>query len=551
MTGARRWAPLLLCLLQSAPGRPLLAPPQNVTLLSRDFSVYLTWLPGPGNPQNVTYFVAYQSFAPPRRWRRVKKCAGTKELVCSLMCLEKQDLCNKFKGRVQAVSHGAKSPWVESKSMDYFFEVEPAPPVLVFNQTEEILIVNATYQLPPCVPQPDLNYEVDFWKEGTKNKTQFPATPHGQPVQIPLQPDTSGYHCLSARTIYTFGNPKYSEFSEPACFFLEAPGSNWVLLLLLPLLLPLLLAVAIGPVMWKTFRGNPWLQQTKMPQALGTQIRTIMLPERLIFCSSLLSPNQNFSGHRHYRATFQPSVPECVHNLILCPQKELTNRVRLTSRARAPAPVQAGPEKDSTEEKDGEENTDEEDTDPSVSFQPYIEPPPFLGQELQSPGPTEAGGPWTPLVQGEGSSAYDSSGRSWASTAGSSSSWDEAGSSGYLAKKGPGQGLHREEHQKPLPPPKFSEDSSSSGEPPKDNLSSWTTWGLSSPGLNLVPGEPPVSLRTLTFCWDNSPEDVEGEEEEEEEGWRESESEDSSAGSCRAKSLQRTEVRPLGHYLAR
>ena len=26
--------------------------------------------------------------------------------------------------------------------------VEPAPPVLVFNQTEEILIVNATYQLP-------------------------------------------------------------------------------------------------------------------------------------------------------------------------------------------------------------------------------------------------------------------------------------------------------------------------------------------------------------------------------------------------------------------
>ncbi|KAB0380296.1 hypothetical protein FD755_008080, partial [Muntiacus reevesi] len=478
--------------------RPLLAPPQNVTLLSRDFSVYLTWLPGPGNPQNVTYFVAYQSFAPPRRWRRVKRCAGTKELVCSLMCLEKQDLCNKFKGRVQAVSHGARSPWVESKSMDYFFEVEPAPPVLVFNQTEEILIVNATYQLPPCVPQPDLNYEVDFWKEGTENKTQFPATPHGQPVQIPLQPDTSGYHCLSARTIYTFGNPKYSEFSEPACFFLEAPGSNWALLLLLPLLLPLLLAVAVGPVMWKTFRGNPWLQQTKMPQAL-----------------------------------------------------ELTRRVRLTSRVRAPAPVQAGPEKDSAEEKDSEENTDEEDSDPGVSLQPYVEPPPFLGQELQSPGPAKAGGPWTPLVQAEGSSAYDSSDKSWASTAGSSSSWDEAGPSGYLAKKGPSQGLRREEHQKPLPPPKFSEDSSSSGEPPKDNLSSWTTWGLSSPGLNLVPGEPPVSLRTLTFCWDNSPEDVEGEEEEEEEGWRESESEDSGAGSCGAKSLQRTEVRPLGHYLAR
>lgn len=55
-------------------------------------------------------------------------------------------------------------------------------------------------------------------------QTRFPDTRHGQPVQIPLQPDTSGHHCLSARTIYFFGNPKYSEFSEPTCFFLEAPG---------------------------------------------------------------------------------------------------------------------------------------------------------------------------------------------------------------------------------------------------------------------------------------------------------------------------------------
>ena len=52
-------------------------------------------------------------------------------------------------------------------------------------------------------------------------------------------------------------------------FFL---GSTWALLLPLPLLLPLLLAVALGPVMWKTFRGNPWLQQTEMPQALVWQI---------------------------------------------------------------------------------------------------------------------------------------------------------------------------------------------------------------------------------------------------------------------------------------
>ncbi|XP_059997076.1 interferon lambda receptor 1 isoform X3 [Lagenorhynchus albirostris] len=418
MTGAPRWASLLLCLMQSTSGRPLLAPPQNVTLLSWDFSVYLTWLPGPGNPQNMTYFVAYQSSATPKQWRRVKMCAGTKELQCSLMCLEKQDLCNKFKGRVRAVSPRARSPWVESKSMDYFFEVEPAPPVLVFTRTDEILSVNATYQLPHCMPQPDLSYEVYFWKEGTGN--------------------------------------------------------------------------------------------------------------------------EDLSGHRHPGATFQPSGPECLHVLILCPQKEQTRRVRLTPRVRAPATVQAGSE-DSAEE----EEADEESSDDGVSFQPYTEPPPFLGQEHQSPGQAEAGGPWTPLVQVEGSSACDSSDRSWASTAGSST-WDEAGSSGYLAKKRPGRGPGGKEFQKPLPPPEFSEDSSSLEEPPEDSPSSWVSWGLPSPGLILVPREPPVSLQTLTFCWDSSP-------EEEEEGGGESESEDSSDGSCGAKSLQRIEARgrTLGHYLAR
>ncbi|XP_032351369.1 interferon lambda receptor 1 isoform X2 [Camelus ferus] len=515
MKGAWRWAPLLLGLLQSASGKPVLAPPQNVTLLSRNFSVYLTWLPGPGNPQDVTYFVAYQSSATPKRWRRVDKCAGIKELVCSLMCLEKQDLCNKFKGRVQAVSPSTRSPWVESNSIDYLFEVEPAPPVLVLTQTEEILSVNATYRLPHCVPPPDLNYEVDFWKEGTRNKTRFPVTPHGQPVQIPLQPATSGHHCLSARTIYTFGDPKYSEFSEPTCFFLEAPGSNWAFLVLLPLLLPLLVVVATGCVIWKSFKGNPWFQRAKMPQAL------------------------DFSGHRHPEATFQPSGPECLHDLILCPQKDLTGRVRLTPRVRAPATVQARSEKDSAkEEQDHKEDTDKEDTDDDVSFQPYIETPLFLGGEHQIPGHT---GP--PLVQVEVSSACDSSDRSWASTAGSSP-WDEAGSSGYLTKKGPGQG--------PLPSSEFPEDSSSLEEPLKDDLSSWASWGLSS-GLNLVPREPLVSLRTLTFCWDSSPEEEEEEEDEEEEDGRESESEDSRASTWAAESLRRAETRgqTLGHYLAR
>ncbi|XP_023421466.1 interferon lambda receptor 1 isoform X2 [Cavia porcellus] len=224
MPGPGRWAPLLLCLLQAAPGRPLLAPPRNVTLFSQNFGVYLTWLPGLGNPQNVTYFVAYQGIHTPRRWRRVQRCSATEALVCSLMCLKKQDLYNKFKGRVQAASAGARSPWAESQYLEYLFEVELGPPILVLTPKEKMLSVNATYQLPSCTPALDLQYEVQFWKEGARNKTLFPATAHGQPVPIPLQPSARGRHCLSARTIYTFIVPKYSSFSEPSCLSLEAPG---------------------------------------------------------------------------------------------------------------------------------------------------------------------------------------------------------------------------------------------------------------------------------------------------------------------------------------
>ncbi|XP_025711756.2 interferon lambda receptor 1 [Callorhinus ursinus] len=506
----------------SPTGKPHLAPPQNVTLLSRNFSVYLTWLPGPGYSQNVTYFVAYQSAATPRRWRKVKKCAGTKELACSLMCLEKQDLYNKFKGRVWAVSPSARSPSVESKYLDYLFEGKSPPPVLVVTWTEEILSINATYQLPHCMPPPDLKYEVDFWKEGIGNKTRFPVTPRGQPVHIPLQPATSGHHCLSARTIYTFGDPKYSDFSKPTCFFLEAPGASWAFLVLLPLLLPLLLVITIGYVIWKRFRENPWFQRAKMPWAL------------------------DFSGYRYPMATFQPSGPESLDTLTLCPQKELTRRVRPSPGVRTPATVQARSEKNSAEE--------EEDTDDNVSFQPYLEPPLFPGQEHQIPGCSEAGGTWSPPVQVEDSSAADASDRSWASTGGSSS-WDEPGSSCYLAKKKPGQGPVGDRCQEPLPLLEFSKDLSFLDNPLKDDLSSWASWGSSSPRLNLVPGEPPVSLHTLTFCWDSSPEEEEEEEEEESEGegGRESEIEDDSPGNWGAGSPWKTEVRggTLGHYMAR
>lgn len=268
--------------------------------------------------------------------------------------------------------------------------------------------------------------------------------------------------------------------------------------------------------------------------------------------SSLPSPNQDFSGYRRPMAALQLSGPESLDDVFLCPQKKLTRRVRLASPVRAPATLQAGSE-------DSAEDKDEEDMDDEVSIQPYMEQPPFLGQELQSLGLSkedesgvDSGGSWTPVGQSEGSSAWDSSDQSWPST-GDSLLWFETGSSSNLAKKGLGQGPDGDGHQEPPPCPESSEDLGSLEAPQKDGLFSWTSWGPLSPGRNLVPGETLVSLQTLTFWRDISPEEEEEEKEEEKEGERESEPQDSSTCGWQAGSLPRTEVRGgmLGHYLAR
>ncbi|VFV24707.1 interleukin-28 receptor subunit [Lynx pardinus] len=516
--------------------RPHLAPPQNVTLLSRNFSAYLTWLPGPGYSQNVTYFVAYQRLSAKVSREEVAFCSLDPQLLCGDMAPSGQDSDSPAirEGRPGARDSMRKGRLAVSLACSFDlsepqFASSKAPQALGGRHTRGTLSGRAASELRPSVPQDSVEKKPD--DAGSRSahpcslseQTRFPATPRGQPVQIPLQPDTSGPYCLSARTIYTFGDPKYSGFSKPTCFFLGAPGANWVFLGLL-LLLPLLLVIAIGHVIWRRFTDNPWFQQAKMPWAL------------------------DFTGHRRPVATFQPCGPESPDALILCPQKELTRRVRPSPSVRTPATVQAGSEEDSAEE----EKDDEEDTDDGVSFQPYIEPPPFLGQDHRTPGHSEVGGTWTPPSQAEGSSAADASDRSGASTGGSSPR-DEPESC-CLTKKGPGQGPGGDGCQEPLLLHEFSQDLSFLEDPLKDNLSSWTSC-FSSPGLNLVPGEPPVSLHTLTFCWDSSPEEEEEEEGEEEGGGgeRESEIEGDVTGNWRAESLQKAEVRggTLGHYMAR
>ena len=67
--------------------------------------------------------------------------------------------------------------------------MELAPPTLVLTQMEKILRVNATYQLPPCMPSLELKYQVEFWKEGLGSKV-------GKACAAPSWVSSLLQHCL-------------------------------------------------------------------------------------------------------------------------------------------------------------------------------------------------------------------------------------------------------------------------------------------------------------------------------------------------------------------
>lgn len=178
-----------------------------------------------------------------------------------------------------------------------------------------------------------------------------------------------------------------------------------------------------------------------------------------------------------------------------------------------------------------------------------------MREKLQTVGHSEADESGVDSGRSEDASTWDSSDRSWSSTVNSSLK-DEAGSSSCLDKE-PDQEPGGDGHQEALPCLAFSEDLGTAEELLKDDFFRWNAWDSLSPKRDLVLGEPPVSLQTLTFSLGSCPEEEEGEEEEEveeeeENGW-ESEPKGSIASCWNTSSLQRTEVRDkmLGGYMAR
>ncbi|NXK19651.1 INLR1 protein, partial [Arenaria interpres] len=203
-------------------GHVQLPSPQNVTLLSKDFDMILTWTPGEGSPPDVTYTVRYKSQERMDKWIKVPHCKNIHGISCNLTCVL-PNFFVKVQARVKAVSGRFQSPWVESQFKEYHLDVELAPPVLNVNVKKNLIHVNASFPVATCVERLSWMYDLNLWEAGSEDKKRYERNFRKNTVII----DTTalkGNYCLSARSSFQSIDFKYSEFSQPLCVLLNHKG---------------------------------------------------------------------------------------------------------------------------------------------------------------------------------------------------------------------------------------------------------------------------------------------------------------------------------------
>ncbi|XP_050182057.1 interferon lambda receptor 1 [Myiozetetes cayanensis] len=383
---------LALCFLHRAPGRVQLLPPQNVTLLSKDFEMILTWAPGGGSPQDVTYTVSYKSQDHMDKWLEVPHCNNISRTSCVLTCVL-SNIYVKVRARVRAVSGPLQSPWVKSRFKDYYSEVELAPPELILNVKENSVHVSASFPLPTCMEKLIWKYELNHWEAGSEDEKKYEHKFRRDTVTI----DTTalrGNYCFSARSIYDSIDTKYSEFSQPVCVPLnhkvKFPLSATIPVFALPIFL-------IGAFILCFLKQDA--KQRKMPQTLDFR--------------HLQAAGAAFSS--------ELSKEEFCSDDLNCTEKPVAQRRADRALARNNPPgvasfLSSSPSPSSLDD-DEEEEEEEED---SGTFIPYHQVTRFPKRHLHCQPPQAAQGK-TSLDSGTGGLSGDSESMPDLSTSGFSS----------------------------------------------------------------------------------------------------------------------------------
>ncbi|XP_074018292.1 interferon lambda receptor 1 [Numenius arquata] len=333
---------MALCFLQQTRGHVQLPPPQNVTLLSKDFDMILTWTPGEGSPPDVTYTVRYKSKGRGDKWIKVPHCKNIHGTSCNLTCVLPSFFV-KVQARVKAVSGRFQSPWVESQFKEYHLDVELAPPVLNVNVKKNLIHVNASFPMATCVERLPWMYDLNLWEAGSEDKKQYERNFRKNTVTI----DTTalrGNYCLSARSSYQNLGFKYSEFSQPLCVLLNHKV-EWKFLFYATI--PVFVLFMTGAFIICLLKQD--IKREKMPRALD--LSHVKAAGPAFHC--------------------EPSEKEFFRDYLLCTEKPMSQRRTNQTLARNNLPWMASFLSSSSSSSSEEEEEEEEED--SSTFIPYTE----------------------------------------------------------------------------------------------------------------------------------------------------------------------------------
>ncbi|XP_046759523.1 interferon lambda receptor 1 isoform X5 [Gallus gallus] len=240
--------------------------PENVTLLSKDFDMILTWTPGEGSPPDVLYTVRYESKTRMDKWIKVPHCRNIHSVSCNLTCVI-PNFFIKFRAQVKATSGRFHSPWVKSQFKEYHLDVELAPPLLNVNVKENVIHVNATFPMAICVESLPWMYDFNLWEAGSEDKKQYKSIFRKKAVTI----DTTalrGNYCFNARSSIQSIDFKHSKFSQPVCMQLNYEGEwKFPFSATIPVFV-LLILLTSASIIWLLKQDA---KHKKMPQTLISQ----------------------------------------------------------------------------------------------------------------------------------------------------------------------------------------------------------------------------------------------------------------------------------------
>nr|ACV32139.1 interferon lambda receptor transcript variant 2 [Xenopus tropicalis] len=237
----------------------LLHPPLNVTTISRNFKLFLTWAPDPRNPPNVSYQVAYRYIN--SKWNK-KNCRNITGKECDLTCLF--DYTHNYIVGVRTKFGSSMSKWEEIKDISYIFTVDPEAPTLEVKFVDKSMYINAAVKTPHCIKDIyNLKYNIEASLNNAPKQIKFKEVKMNSAVILDTT-GLSGNYCVEALTVFTMEQKKISQPSKPFCHLFKDEeynsGHNWsfAVLILFPILLisGILLYVTSSPDILAKQRGQ-------------------------------------------------------------------------------------------------------------------------------------------------------------------------------------------------------------------------------------------------------------------------------------------------------